>query len=329
MINNLVFVSAQPDISYFHWQTKIYVHNFIEMGIKPHQIHVLFVILNGTQPSEESLKLKQLGVNVHHYEDTRIDKRYIPTLRPLILSKWLKENPEFGECYFYHDSDIIFRELPDFESLMDDEFSYLSDTISYIGYDYIKECSKRYEDVHIQLYEGELLDRMCNVIGISPDVVKENQLNSGGAQYLIKNTDYLYWEKVFEDSENLYRMLFNFHKIHPIQHEIQMWTSDMWAVLWNLWLRGNETRVTKKLSFSWATDTIEQYENKPILHMAGVTHDLSNTKFYKGEFINVNPLKVLSEDENYFDYIEENSSTKKYVEVMKSLIKNQKTDYLL
>ena len=63
--------------------------------------------------------------------------------------------------------------------------------------------------------------------------------------------------------------------------------------------------------------------------MAGVTYDLSKTKFYKGEFINVNPLKVLSEDENYFDYIEENSSTKKYVDVMKSLIKNQKTDYLL
>jgi hypothetical protein len=328
-MNELVFVSAQPDIPYFHWQTKIYIHNFIDKGVKPNQIHVLFVILNGSEPSEESLKLKSIGVNVHHYEDTRIDTTYIPTLRPLILSKWLKENPELGKCYFYHDSDIIFRELPDFDSLLNDDFSYLSNTISYIGYDYIKECSKRYEDVHIQLYEGELIDRMCGVIGISPDVVKENQLNSGGAQYLIKNTDYLFWEKVFNDSERLYKMLFNFHKIHPINHEIQMWTSDMWAVLWNLWLIGNETRVSNKLSFSWATDSIEQYETHPILHMAGVTYDLRETKFYKGEFINRNPLELLNEDETFFDYVDNNSATKKYVEVMKSMIKNQKMDYLL
>lgn len=328
-MNELVFVSAQPDIPYFHWQTKIYVHNFIEKGIKPHQIHVLFIILSGTEPSEESLKLKSFGVNVHHYEDTRTDKTYIPTLRPLILSKWLKDNPQFGKCYFYHDSDIIFRELPDFDSLLNDEYSYLSNTISYIGYEYIKECSKRYEDVHPQVYEGELLDRMCDIIGISPEIVKENQLNSGGAQYLIKNTDYLFWDKVFHDSERLYSMLFSFHKSHPIPHEIQMWTSDMWAVLWNLWLRGNETRVTNKLSFSWATDTIEQYEQHPILHMAGVTYDLRETKLYKGEFINRNPLELLNDDETFFDYVDNNSATKKYVEVMKSMIKNQKMDYLL
>ena len=328
-MNELVFVSAQPDIPYFHWQTKIYVHNFIDKDIKPNQIHVLFIILSGTEPSEESLKLKSFGVNVHHYEDTRTDKTYIPTLRPLILSKWLKDNPQFGKCYFYHDSDIIFRELPDFDSLLNDEYSYLSNTISYIGYEYVKECSKRYEDVHPQLYEGELLNRMCDIIGVSPDVVKENQLNSGGAQYLIKNTDYLFWDKVFHDSERLYSMLFGFHKSHPISHEIQMWTSDMWAVLWNLWLRGNETRVTNKLSFSWATDTIEQYEQHPILHMAGVTYDLRETKLYKGEFINRNPLELLNDDETFFDYVDNNSATKKYVEVMKSMIKNQKMDYLL
>jgi len=329
MIDNLAFVSAQPDIPYFHWQTKVYVHNFIEKGIKPHQIHVLFIIISGDKPSDESIKLKSIGVNVHHYVDTRNDKTYIPTLRPLILSQWLKENPELGKCYFYHDSDIIFRELPDFESLLDDEYSYLSDTISYIGYDYIKECSKRYEENYPKLYEGELIDRMCSIVRISPDLVKENQLNSGGAQYLIKNTDYLFWDKVFRDSERLYKMLLNFHKSHPIQHEIQMWTSDMWAVLWNLWLRGNETRVTKKLSFSWGTDTIEQYEQKPILHMAGVTDDLKETKFYKGEFIGRNPLQLLIENEDYFDYVDSNSSTKKYVEVMKSLIKNESVDYLL
>ena len=44
-MKDLVFVSAQPDLPYFHWQIKIYVNNFIEKGIKPNQIHILFIIL--------------------------------------------------------------------------------------------------------------------------------------------------------------------------------------------------------------------------------------------------------------------------------------------
>jgi hypothetical protein len=94
----------------------------------------------------------------------------------------------------------------------------------------------------------------------------------------------------------------------------------MWAVLWNLWLTNHKTKIVDDLSFSWATDTISTYEKHPILHMAGVTDDLKMSKFYKGEFINVNPLEKLKENINYFDYIDKNSSTIKYIEVMKSII---------
>ena len=101
-----------------------------------------------------------------------------------------------------------------------------------------------------------------------------------------------------------------------------MWTSDMWAVLWNIWLLDIETKITNELDFSWATDNLEQYNKKPILHMAGVTEDLKNTKFYKGDYINVNPLDKLKENIHHFDFIDKNSSTIKYVDVMKSIIKN-------
>jgi len=270
MENNLVFVSAHPDIPYFHWQTKVYTNNFIEKGIKPENIHVLFVMVNGnTSPTEESLKMKDLGINIHHYLDDRKDKKYIPSLRPLALSRWLKEYPELGKYYFYHDSDIIFRQLPDFDKLLQDDVVYLSDT-------------------------------------------------------LIKNTDYTFWEKVFTDCEVLYRKLYEFNMRHRIPSgDLQIWTADMWAVLWNLWRTGHETRIVNDLSFSWATDTIATYEKHPILHMAGVTEDLKPSKFYKGEFINVNPLLKLKENPNFFDYIEKNSSTIKYIEQMKNVIKNE------
>jgi hypothetical protein len=116
----------------------------------------------------------------------------------------------------------------------------------------------------------------------------------------------------------------DYHKRHPISPgEIQFWTAEMWSLLWNLWLHNYETKVVDDLNFSWATDDIRIYEERPILHMAGVTDNLRGTKFYKGEYINVDPIVKLKENPSHFDYIEKNSTTIKYIEVMKSFI--QKT----
>ncbi len=97
----------------------------------------------------------------------------------------------------------------------------------------------------------------------------------------------------------------------------------MWSLLWNLWYFGKETKISKELDFSWATDDIRVYEQRPILHMAGVTQDLKTRKFFKGDFINVSPLDKLNENINHFDYVEDNSSTKKYIELMISIVKKQ------
>lgn len=321
-----LFVSAQPDVPYFHWQIKVYTHNFIEMGIPPENIHVILGISGGnTKPTKESLELKKLGINIHHYLDTRENKIYIPSIKPFLISKWLEEFPENGDCFFLHDSDIVFRELPNFKKMSEDDILYLSDTIGYIGYNYIMDCCSRYEEKHPQMETGQLLDEMTDVIGISIDCVKCNQENSGGGQYLIKNTDYKLWKKIYEDCTPLYNQMTDFQKRYPISPgEIQFWTAEMWSLLWNLWLDGKETLVTKELDFSWATDPISVYNRKPILHMAGVTSDLKDKKFYKGEFINQDPIEKLKQNSKYFDYIEKNSSTIKYIEIMKSLLeKNQ------
>jgi hypothetical protein len=58
--------------------------------------------------------------------------------------------------------------------------------------------------------------------------------------------------------------------------------------------------------------------------MAGVTDDLKSTKFYKGEYINIDPIECLIKDENHFDYVDKNSSTIKYIELMKSFIQKTK-----
>jgi hypothetical protein len=324
-MNNIKFVTAQPDVSYFHWQCEIYVNNFIEKGIDPNQIHIVFSTTNNAPPSPGSTELKRYGVNIHHYKDDREDKSYIPSIKPYLISKWLKDNPEFGKTFFLHDADIIFRELPDFDLLLSDDISYLSDTIGYIGYNYIIDCCRRYEGKHPPSKENQLIQEMVDVVGVSLDVVKENQENSGGGQYLIKNTDHLLWEKIYNDSTPLYKQMLDYQKRFPIHPgEIQFWTAEMWSVLWNLWLFGVKTKITKELDFSWATDSVKIYDKKPILHMAGVTDSLKTKKFYKGEYILKNPIEELKNNPNKFDYIEKDSSTIKYIEIMKRIVQKTK-----
>jgi hypothetical protein len=321
-MENILFVSAQPDVPYFIWQIKLYVHNFIEKGINPNKIHVVLGLVQGnTKPSKQSEQLKELGVNVHYFVDERVKKHYIPSIKPFLISKWIQSNPEFGKLFFLHDADIIFRDLPNFEELLNDDTCYLSDTIGYIGYEYIMDCCRRYEQKHPNTEKGQLISEMSEVIGVDVDTIKTNQKNSGGGQYLIKNSNCELWDKIYKDSIKLYDQMLNYQKRFPISPgQIQFWTAEMWALLWNLWMYGFETKITDEISFSWATDDIKKYEQHPILHMAGVTDNLKTTKFYKGDYINIDPILKMRENPNHFDYINKDSSTIKYMENMKSYI---------
>lgn len=322
MLKDIIFVTAQPDVKYFHWQCEVYINNFIEKGINPNQIHILFSTLNNNPPSEGSLELKKYGVNIHHYNDERKDKSYIPSIKPYLISKWLKDYPLFGKLFFLHDSDIVFRELPNFDLLLNDNITYLSDTIGYIGHDYIISCCERYESKHPNSKKGQLIKEMANVIGISVDVIKDNQENSGGAQYLIKNTNHNLWNKIYQDCTPLYKQMLDYQRRFPINPgQIQFWTAEMWSILWNLWMYKIETKITKELDFSWGHSPVSVYEKMPILHMAGVTEDLKHKKFYKGEYINKSPIDELRKNINHFDYIDKNSSTIKYIEIIKKIIK--------
>jgi hypothetical protein len=95
----------------------------------------------------------------------------------------------------------------------------------------------------------------------------------------------------------------------------------MWSLLWNQWLYGYRTKVSDSLSFSWASDNVEKYEQKNILHMAGVTEDKKDHKFYKGDFIETDPIEKLRDNIMYFNYVDDESATIKYIDIMRSYIK--------
>ena len=320
--DKMIFVSAQPDVPYFHWQCEVYLNNFINLGIPKENIHILFgIVKNETKLSDGANKLKKYTPNVFGYIDNRDKKHYIPSIKPYLIYEWIKQDPKRGQLFLLHDSDIVFNYLPDFSNLINDNVIYMSDTRGYIDFNYLMDCDKRYRDKHSVLDPGQLVREMCDVIGVEPQVVKKNDINSGGAQYIFKNQDFHYWYKIYKDSTCLYDKLMRFQRKYPISPgEIQFWTAEMWSVLWNMWWWNMETKLTTELNFCWATDNISLCKTNPILHMAGVTESEKDNKFYKGDFINQNPLELLKTDKNHFDYVNNSSSTYKYINEMKKII---------
>jgi hypothetical protein len=115
-------------------------------------------------------------------------------------------------------------------------------------------------------------------------------------------------------------MLSEYEKSYPIPHHIQKWTADMWAVLWIYWKRGNQTRVHSELDFSWATGTVQDYHEKPIFHLAGVTDEDKRKHFFKGEYIHKDVFAEYRRNKTLFDYISPNSATTEYVKVIKEYV---------
>lgn len=274
------FVCCQPDSPYYHWQVKVLLTNFRKHGIEKDAI----LIFSNTA-KEQSQQLRDLQnkttARIVYIQDTRTDFTYIPSVRPHALKKFYYYNPQIiNEDVFYHDCDIIFQSLPDFYK-MNEQKVYVSDTISYIGSDYVESKSP------------ELLERMCKIVGINKEIVKGNNSNSGGAQYLFKkgtiNSDF--WNKVEKDCTSLFKLMTITSKIYSPNHPIQAWCADMWAVLWNIWLTETKTEVHNELSFSWSTSVISQWTKHKIYHNAGVSSSKNNL-FCKHEFINTSPFEA-------------------------------------
>jgi hypothetical protein len=320
-MDDLVFVSAQPDTTYFHWQVELYLYQFSKHGIKD-RCYAVFGYTD--KPSDYIVGLSKI-YNVVWYKDERTSKKYIPSIRPHILKKFFKDRPELGKNVFYHDSDIFLVKLPKFE-LMADDVGYVSDTISYIGYNYIEECAGRYKKKYPMLPKNDLVTKMCKCMEISEELVKENEKNSGGAQYILKNIDYTFWENIETSCNKLFDVLKKYESSYPIEHHIQSWTTDMWCVLWEYWKLGRKTVVHPELDFSWGVSAVSEYNSKNIFHLAGVTSKESKTMFYKGAYTEKNPINEYRINNTIFDYISKTNATIEYINVLKEYVANKRLE---
>lgn len=287
-MKQLYYICAQPAIVYYEWHLEVMIHNFRKNGVRDDQIHIVLGRTDAHSISvHDRLREKYPTILFGLYGDDRVSRSYISSLRPHILKKHFLKHPYLSNhAIFYHDCDILFTKPVDWEKFQSDDVWYLSDTKSYIGARYIK--SK----------ELNILQEMCDIVGISIDVVEAEEQNSGGAQYIMKNVTSDFWDKVEQDSEELTKY-FNEkareYRDIPEYHPIQAWTADMWAVLWNGWYFGHDIKVVDEMNFCWPTNQIHLWGEYPIYHNAGVINP-DNGMFFKNQYTGTYPTGLRPDD---------------------------------
>jgi hypothetical protein len=296
------FVIALPDCDYYLWQMLVQINNFRKLGFEENTIYLIGK--TSIQTSSTLLKIMNGGIRSSFFifNDLRINPRYSPSLKPYLMKCFIEQHPEIkNEVFFFTDPDVIFTKKIKFsDSETNNNVWYMSDTQSYLNSTYIKSKGL------------ELFKEMCKIVGIDEELVEKNDKNAGGAQIIVKNTTSDFWKKVELDSENLYiHMIETSNKYNP-KHPIQAWTAEMWATLWNAWLFGHETKIIKKMNFSWATDLINKWDESSIYHNAGAV--VENGDYFLKSKYQRSPFNLdLKITNKYcsFNYVKEIKETEK------------------
>ncbi len=295
-------ILCQPSTQRFLWELDVFIINV--RSLCNYEVILLF---DNQNPQFADHFAQYENVSCFFYKDNREKPIYTSSIRPFLWVQFLKENPNMmDEDFFYVDSDIIFREMIDFDSLDFNEKKYLaSPTIGYLGPQYI-------------IGKGEFyLEEMAHIIGISMEQAASYLEDCGGAQWIISKPSVEFWEKVYHDCEALYRyfllaevMLRSQGETERLKNPIQKWCTDMWALLWNTAYFHIEVETPAELEFCWPFQQISEWDRVKILHDSGVTIQNKGKLFCKGKFYCKSPF-----DEENIEY-DPTLCTMKYVEAI-------------
>lgn len=177
-----------------------------------------------------------------------------------------------------------------------DDVWYCSDCNRYLNLDYIRSCENG----------DRILSEMAKIVNVTVESLKTINTNSGGAQWIIKNPTADYWKKVYYDSNKLYIYL------RSIKTDLQIWTAEMWAQLWNMMYFNIGPKIHSELDFCFATDPIERLKSAKILHNAGVTKQDTDL-FFKGRYVTKSPF------EDDLSFVNQNKCSFAYVKAIEAV----------
>ena len=294
-MRDLKFICVQPDDTYYTWQVHAWLESLRAHGKSDKAIVLVFTpnFRKRNDKWDNIVKLYPEARYAFFRDEHNISSQlglYVSILRPYTLARYWELHPELKDsAIFYCDCDILFTDKFNIDAYIDDDINYLSDTNSYINASYFD--GKIHQVLPNKLEEFkqiDVLDDLGRKVGISREIAEKYNMHSGGAQYLLKNIELSFWEKMVGDTLLIRKYLLDINRKY-FQNEntgYQSWCADMWGLLWGLWAKGSETKVIPEMEFSWATDPIDKVQRLGIYHNAGVTGEYIDGfhAFYKGKY---------------------------------------------
>lgn len=294
-MKDLKFICVQPDDAYYTWQVHTWLESLKVIGHSDKAIVLVFTP-QGRQQNQKWREIQALYPEAEfayfHDEDGigKLIPLYIPILRPYTLMKYFKLKPHLVDsAIFYCDCDIVFTDKFNIDKYIDDDICYVSNTNSYINARYFDSKIKDVKPEKLEEYKRiDVLAEATAMVGVSRETCEKNNEHSGGAQYLLKHVNAQFWDKVITDCIRIrtYLQSINRNFFESEDKGFQSWCADMWAVLWNIWARGQETQVVPEMDFAWSSDNIRMLDKMTILHNAGITGPemMGAPMFYKGTY---------------------------------------------
>ena len=294
-MKELKFICAQPDDTYYTWQVHAWLESLRNLGHSNKAIVLVFTpnFRQRNNKWDQVVRLYPEARFAFINDEHNISKHlglYVSILRPYTLARYWELHPELKDnAIFYCDCDVLFTDNFNIDAYIDDDINYLSDTNSYINASYFDgKIHQVLPDKLEDFKKIDVLDDLGQKVGISREIAEKYNMHSGGAQYLLKNIEVFFWQKMVEDTLEIRRYLLNINRQY-FENEntgYQSWCADMWGLLWGLWAKGAETKVIPEMEFSWATDPIDKVHRLGIYHNAGVTSETLNGfhAFYKGKY---------------------------------------------
>lgn len=316
-MKELKFICVQPDDEYYIWQVNLWLETLKNLGHSNKAIVLIFVpsFREYNKNWDKIIPLyPEAEFRIYKDDEGKISKLlgiYIPILRPYALWRYWKDVPDMkNKAVFYCDNDVLLTKDFNIDKYIDDDICYVSDTNSYINASYFDSKIKDVKPDKLEDYKKiDVLASTTAIAGVTREIAEKNNLHSGGAQYLLKNIDAPFWDRMITNVLNIRLHLQNTINKEYFESEnkgFQSWCADMWALLWGLWAREQEVKVIKEMDFAWAPDLIEKLDSHPLYHNAGITGEIMDgvSYFYKGKYhMGMNPftdphLQMVINDEN-------------------------------
>lgn len=303
-MRELKFICAQPDDTYYTWQVHLWLENLKTLGHINKATVLIFIpsFREYNKKWDEIISLypeAEFKIYKDEHNVSKLLGSYIPVLRPYLLWRYWTDFPEMKDkAVLYYDNDVLLTKEFNIDKYIDDDICYVSDTNSYINASYFDSKIKDVKPDKLEAYKKiDVLAQATAIVGATREMAEKNNLHSGGAQYLLKDIDAEFWNKMMGGVIDIRLFLQNTINKKYFESEskgFQSWCADMWYILWGLWARGKEVRVIKEMDFAWAPDPLEKLNSHHMYHNAGITGEFMDgiPYFYKGKYhTGSNPLK--------------------------------------